>query len=69
MSTSFGELEGVFSTMWGREADADWEGTYKPLANISSAHLLRTAVAPGPQRGCGTDTCFQSGLKLSVTGG
>ncbi len=55
--------------MCGLEAEGALEVVYNPLSNISLAHRVRTAVAPGPHLGTGTETCFHPSLKLRVTGG
>jgi hypothetical protein len=55
--------------MWGRKAEGDLDLVYKPQAIVSVAHLVSTALAPGPHLGTGTLTCFQSALKFRSTGG
>ena len=62
-------LGGFLRTMWGREAEGDLDLTYNPLSNISRVQRVRTATAPGPHFGQGTETCFHPSLKLRVTGG
>ncbi len=54
--------------MWGREADGDLDIVYNPLSIISLAQRVRTAVAPGPHLGTGTETCFHPLFEIKGNG-